>query len=195
MKNYRKRGVFGQVANQLMILCGFVGLMWAIESVDFLLGGSLRQFGIVPRQWIGLRGIVFAPFLHLIFTHLIANSVPFLCLGWLVMLRRTSDFYVVTPMVMLIGGLGTWLIASPNTVHIGASGLVFGYLGFLLSRGYFERSFVSILLSLAIGFIYGGLLWGVLPGQSGISWQGHLCGFIGGVLMARWLSVKKGRAR
>ncbi|MES2935789.1 MAG: rhomboid family intramembrane serine protease [Pseudomonadota bacterium] len=193
MSTYRQNGFFNHISMQAKILAACVTMMWLTECVDFLLGGALNQLGIVPRQLIGLRGMVFAPFLHLDFAHLLANTPPFICLGWFVMLRRTSDFYTVTAMVMLIGGLGTWLIAAPNTVHIGASGVVFGYLGFLISRGYFERSVLSILLSLAIGFVYGGLIWGVLPGQSGISWQGHLCGFIGGVMMARLLGKRTGR--
>jgi membrane associated rhomboid family serine protease len=91
---------------------------------------------------------------------------------------------------MLVGGLGTWLIGSPG-VHVGASGLIFGYLGFLLARGYFERNFPSILLAIVVGSLYGGAIWGVLPTQPGISWEGHLFGFIGGVLAARFLARTK----
>ncbi len=180
------RGLMGEVKAQVAILVFVVGLMWAIEIVDFFLGGALNSFGIIPRSVIGLRGILFAPFLHGNFAHLIANTVPFVTLGWFVMLRRTSDFFGVTAIVMLISGLGTWLIAPTNTVHIGASGVIFGYLGFLISRGYFERSFGSVLFSVIVGLAYGGLIWGVLPGQLGISWQGHLFGFVGGIAAA-WL--------
>lgn len=181
------------LARQAVILGGMVALMWLEEIVDFFLGGRLNQFGIVPRQLIGLRGIVFAPFLHGNFAHLIANTFPFILFGALVMLRHRRDFLIVTPVVMLIGGLGTWLIGPTNSVHIGASGLVFGYLGCLLARGYFERSLLSILLSLGVAFMYGGVLWGVLPGQAGISWQAHLFGFIGGVVAARLIFRPRGR--
>jgi membrane associated rhomboid family serine protease len=109
-------------------------------------------------------------------------------LGWFVMLRRTSDFFTVTAIVMLVSGLGTWLFAPAYTLHIGASGVVFGYLGFLLSRGLFERSIGSILMSVVVGVLYGGAIWGILPGQIGISWQGHLFGLIGGVIAARMLA-------
>ena len=180
------RGLVREVKAQILILAVCVGLMWGIEVIDTLLGGALKQFGIMPRSIVGLRGILFAPVLHGNFPHLIANTIPFVTLGWFVMLRRTSDFFGVTAIVMLIGGLGTWLFAPANTVHIGASGVIFGYLGFLISRGYFERRIGSVIVSLMIGICYGGLIWGVLPGQIGISWQGHLFGFIGGIVAA-WL--------
>ncbi len=186
-------GALQEIKTHATVLACFVGMMWAIESIDFFLGGSLRQFGIFPRNVVGLRGILFAPFLHANFHHLMTNTVPFITLGWFVMLRRTSDFFWVTAISMLVGGLGTWLIAASGTVHIGASGLIFGYLGFLLSRGYFERSLLSIFASLAVAFIYGGLLWGVLPGDADISWEGHLFGCIGGMLAAKRLSKNKSR--
>lgn len=182
------KGLVSEVRAQIAILGGFVGLMWALELLDLFLGGWLNRFGIRPHSIVGLRGILFAPFLHGNFFHLIANTVPFVILGWLVMLRRTSDFFTVTAIVMLISGLGTWLFAPYYTNHIGASGVVFGYLGFLLFRGYFERSVGSILTSVVVGVLYGGMIWGVLPGQIGISWQGHLFGFIGGIVAARLLA-------
>lgn len=185
------KGLVGEVKAQITILGGFVGLMWGLEILDIFLGGALNQFGIRPHSIVGLRGILFAPFLHGNLLHLMANTIPFLILGWLVMLRRTSDFFPVTAIVMLVGGLGTWLFAPSYTNHIGASGVVFGYLGFLLARGYFERSFGSILMSIAVGILYGGMIWGVLPGQIGISWQGHLFGFIGGIIAAQMLSKPK----
>jgi len=163
-------------------------IMWVVECLNFVAGGALDQFGIVPRSPDGLTGIIFAPFLHASFTHLIANTLPYLTLGWIIVLRRTSDFVWASLIAALAAGIGTWLVAPADTVHVGASGVIFGYLGFLLSRGYFERSLPSILLSIAIGVIYGSLIWGVLPGQSGISWQGHLFGFIGGIAAARILT-------
>ena len=192
MSNSEVRGLVREVKTQVTILGSLVALMWIVEILDvFLFGGRLDRFGIIPHTLIGLRGILFAPFLHGNFAHLIANTVPFVALGWLVMLRRTNDFFEVSAIVMLIGGLGTWLIAPPGTIHIGASGVIFGYLGFLLSRGYFERRFGSILFSIVVGIIYGGLVWGVLPGLPGISWQGHLFGFIGGIIAAKLLAEPK----
>lgn len=187
MSHNEMRALAREVKAQVVILGSFVAVMWAIEVLDLLLGGSLDRYGILPRTMIGLRGILFAPFLHAGFAHLIANTIPFLTLGWMVMLRRTSDFFEVTAIVMVLGGLGTWLFGSPG-FHIGASGVIFGYLGFLLSRGYFERRFGSILFSLVVLFMYGGLLWGVFPTNPLISWQGHLFGFIGGVVSAKLLA-------
>jgi membrane associated rhomboid family serine protease len=179
-----------ELKTQGTILGGFVATIWVLEVVDIFLGGALNRYGILPRNLIGLRGILFAPFLHGNFAHLIANTIPFLTLGWFVMLRETSDFFVVTGITMLVSGLGVWLFGSAG-LHIGASGVVFGYLGFLLARGYFERNIPSILLSVIVGFLYGGAIWGVLPTQPGVSWEGHLFGFIGGVIAARFLSQRK----
>jgi membrane associated rhomboid family serine protease len=176
---------------QIILLTSFLGLMWTTECVNVLANGQLAQYGIVPRTELGLRGILFAPFLHANFTHLIANSLPFLILGWLVMLRRINDFLWVTAIVMLVGGFGTWLIAPGNTLHVGASGVIFGYLGFLVSRGYFERSLISVLLSIAVGIGYGGLIWGVMPGQIGVSWQSHLFGLLGGIVAARIVAFRR----
>ena len=179
-----------ELKTQGTILGGFVAIIWVLEFVDVFLGGALNRYGILPRNLIGLRGILFAPFLHSNFAHLIANTIPFLTLGWFVMLRETRDFFVVTGITMLVSGLGVWLIGSAG-LHIGASGVVFGYLGFLLARGYFERNIPSILLSVIVGFLYGGAIWGVLPTQPGVSWEGHLFGFVGGVIAARFLSQRK----
>jgi membrane associated rhomboid family serine protease len=194
MSSEDRKAIARELQSHGIILGGFVAIIWILEIVDiFFLGGRLNSYGILPRNLIGLRGILFAPFLHGGFGHLIANTVPFLTLGWLIMLRETSDFFVVTALTMLVSGLGVWLFGAPNTVHIGASGLIFGYLGFLLLRGFFERSVISILLSLIVGFLYGGVIWGVLPTQPGVSWEGHLFGFIGGVLAARLLSRRPNR--
>ncbi len=189
MPNDQTKGIVQEVKTQGVILLGFVGLMWGLEIIDqFLLDNSLNSLGIRPRSLSGLWGILFAPFLHGNFVHLIGNTVPFLVLGWLVMLREISDFFVVTITTLLIGGLGVWLFAAPGTVHIGASGLVFGYLGYLLLRGYFERSAVAVFFSVLVGVLYGSLIWGIFPAQLGISWQGHLFGFGGGALAARLLA-------
>lgn len=191
MSQYEKHGVLGAISIQVKVLASLLAIMWLVEILDFMLQGALKQFGIIPRNLTGLRGLVFAPFLHANFPHLIANTLPFALLAWFVMLRRMRDFVIVSVVVMLIGGLGTWLSGASNSVHIGASGLIFGYLGFLMARGFFERSWSAVLLSLIAGFAYGGALWGVLPGQADISWQGHLFGFIAGVLAAKWLPVQR----
>lgn len=181
--------VTNSLQNQIKILGGFVVLIWAIQIVNFIgFNSRLTAFGIHPQNPSGLLGILFAPFLHGSFYHVAANTVPFLVLGWFVMLRGIDQFFFVSVVSALVSGLGTWAIASPYSVHIGASGMIFGYLGYLILRGWFERSIVAISMSLIVAFFYGGLIWGVLPGQLGISWQGHLFGFLGGALAAKLLA-------
>ena len=192
MSNPETKTITRELQSHAAILGGFVSLLWIIEIVDvFLFGGRLNAYGVRPRSIDGLEGILFMPFLHGSFAHLAANTLPFVTLGWLIMLREISDFFIVSAVTVLVSGFGVWLTGAPNSVHIGASGLIFGYFGFLLLRGYFERSFTSILLSLIVGFFYGSLIWGVLPSQPGVSWQGHFFGFVGGVLTAQLLGQQK----
>ncbi len=175
-----------QLKKPLSIIGGFVLLLWALEIVDQLLfSGALDSFGVRPRTVSGLWGILWAPFLHGGFQHLLANTGPILILGSIVMLSRPlRDFFTVTFLVILIGGIGTWLIGPRFSVHLGASGLIFGYFGFLLLSAYFERSCRSIVLAVVVLLLYSGIIWGVLPQGGGISWQTHLFGFIGGGVAA-----------
>jgi membrane associated rhomboid family serine protease len=178
------------------VLLTFVGLMWVIELIDVLfLRGALDQLGIRPRETRSLWGIVLAPFLHGGLRHLIANTAPLLILGWLVLVRRRVDFALVTIVVTLIGGLGVWLFAPPFTIHIGASGVVFGYATYLIARGVFNRSPVELAMGGVVGLIWGGVLLGGLVPREGISWQGHLFGAIGGVVAARVLASRRDSAR
>lgn len=190
----QERSIRGELKLQILILGSCVALAWGLELFDLFVlkggynfRGGLDVYGIIPRNPIGLRGILFAPFLHGGLGHLIGNTVPFLVLGWLVMLRETSDFFVVSILSALVSGLGTWMFGATGT-HLGASGVIFGYLGYLLARGYFERSAFAIMMSLFVGALYGSLIWGILPLQQGISWEGHLFGFIGGILSAKLLA-------
>ncbi len=170
-----------------VLLLGFVAAMWLLELVDWaIFGNRLDALGIIPRQTVGLIGIPLAPFLHGGSAHLIANTVPILVLGMLVILRNGHRFLLVTGIIIVTSGLGTWLIGPANSVHIGASGLIFGYVGFLMASAYYERSAGAILLAVLVIALYGGIIWGVLPQGNGISWQGHLFGLIGGMLAARW---------
>jgi membrane associated rhomboid family serine protease len=169
----------------LKVLFGALALMWASYAVTLVSGGALLWLGIIPRTTVGLRGILLAPFLHGNLAHLLANSIPFVLLGWLVMLRDARHFTTVTVIAMIASGMMAWLLGAPGSVHVGASGLIFGYLGFLMLSGWYARSAGSILLSIAVTILWGGLALGVMPGQAGISWQAHLGGFIGGVVAAR----------
>ena len=185
------KAIAQNLVTQIAILSALVILLWTIEAIDWLLPLPLDIYGIIPRTEIGLRGIFLAPFLHGNFAHLAANTAPLVVFGWLILLAGVGDFFFVSAVAMLISGAGTWLIGPPNSVHIGASGVIFGYFGFLLLRGLFDRSPMSIILSLIVGFLYGGFIWGVLPNQPGISWQGHLFGFLGGVLAAQILGNRR----
>ena len=176
----------------IVVLMALVSLAWVMEIGDALVPGNwLDSWGIQPRTMSGLWGILFAPLLHGGLPHLLANTVPFLVLGFLVMLRGLGTFVGVSLLVMVLGGFAVWLLAPANTIHIGASGLIFGYLGYLMSRGYFERNFGSIAVAVLVAILYGGALWGVLPGQRGISWQGHLFGFLAGVAAAGLLRPQR----
>lgn len=173
-----------------VILVAFIALMWIVELVDWaLFGERLDALGIVPRQLSGLIGIPLAPLLHSGAAHLIANTVPILVLGMLVILRYGRRFLLVTAIIFLVAGIGTWLIGPSDSVHIGASGLIFGYVGFLVTVAYYERSPAAILLAVLVLVLYGGIIWGVLPQGNGISWQGHLFGLIGGILAGRWTAT------
>jgi membrane associated rhomboid family serine protease len=177
---------------EFKILIVAVTIFWVVEIADQLIfHGSLDNYGIQPHSIIGLRGLVLAPFLHGGFPHLIANTIPFITLGWLTMIQDTSDFYLASIMSALVGGAGVWLFGSPQSVHIGASILIYGYLGFLLLRGYFQKNFPSIALSILVAIAYGGFIAGVFPSQMGVSWQGHLFGFIGGAIAAKLVASEK----
>ncbi len=168
-----------------------VTTLWAAFTANLVAGGALTGFGIRPRTIDGLWGILFAPFLHGSVAHLVSNTIPLVLLGGLVLLRDARHFFPVTAIAMLGAGFCAWLLGSPNSVHIGASGVVFGYFGFLMLAGWFARSAGSIALSILVTALWGGLVFGVLPGQPGISWQAHLGGFIGGVLAAKWLAPRR----
>lgn len=181
-----------RLLRQAVILGLLVAMLWWVEIVDaVILQGGLDHFGVQPRTLGGLQAILVAPWLHAGFGHLLANTVPLVVLGWLVMLRRTTDFFVVALAATLVSGLGIWLFGGPHTIHLGISGVIFGLLGYLLARGYFEHSALSIALAVMAIFLYGGMLWGVLPLQQGVSWQGHLFGFAGGVAIAYWLDRQR----
>ncbi len=181
-----------QVKTQAMILGAFIVIIWFLEVIDWLfLDGWLDGLGVKPRSLSGLKGILFMPFVHGGFGHLLMNTVPFLFLGALVMTSGLSVFFTVSGLSMLTSGLGVWLFASAGSVHIGASGIVFGFFGFLLTGAYFERSLRAILIAFVALFFYGGILWGLLPFRFGVSWLGHLFGFAGGVLSAYLINSRR----
>lgn len=173
-----------------LIVALLVAVMWVVEIIDLIPGTNLDRWGIRPRELVGLVGIVTAPFLHNGFAHLISNTIPFLILGGLIAASGVAQFFRVTAIVGLTAGLGTWLVGQSNSYHIGASGLVFGYLTYLLARGLFERKLTYLAVGLGVLFLYGGVLWGLVP-RPGISWQSHLFGALGGVLAAKVLHATR----
>ncbi len=169
-------------------------VMWVVEIVDVaLLDDALERQGIQPRRLRGLDGVLLAPLLHDGFGHLIANTIPLAILSGLVLVRGVRRWIEVTAIVVVAGGLGTWVLAR-SANHVGASGVVFGYLGYLLAAGFFERSIRAVALGVVTGLAYGGLLWGVLPTRPGISWESHLFGLLAGVLAAWAVSRQAERA-
>jgi membrane associated rhomboid family serine protease len=186
-------------------IVSFVALLYVIELFDSLTGHQLDSNGIRPMETDGLVGIIFAPLLHSNWQHLIANTGPALILGFLMTLAGMSRFIFATAIIWILGGLGTWLIGNlgaptyagvpVETNHIGASGLIFGWLTFLIVFGVFTRTVWEIVVGVVVLFVYGSVLLGVLPGTFGVSWQGHLCGAIAGVLAAYLLSGPERKAR
>ncbi|MEV0197323.1 rhomboid family intramembrane serine protease [Nonomuraea sp. NPDC050691] len=173
-----------------VVMLVILGVMWGVEVVDYMGNGALdRQFGIVGWEPDGLVGILFAPFLHVGFGHLMANSLPLLVLGFLAAVRGLGRFFAASALIIVIGGLGTWL-TSPEIITVGASGLVFGYFGYVVCRGLFDRRALDIVIGVGVAIAYYSILWGLLPNQQGISWQGHLFGLIGGVVAA-WVLRRK----
>ncbi|MCA9973699.1 MAG: rhomboid family intramembrane serine protease [Anaerolineales bacterium] len=181
----QERRLSHHLKSQALILGGFLLAFWLLEIADqFIFHHALDGLGVRPRTVAGLRGILFAPFLHGSFPHLIANTIPFLVLGWFVLLQGGRQFWLVTFTTMVVSGLGMWLFGRANSIHLGASGLIFGYFGFLLLRAYFERSARAFLWAVVVFLLYGGMLWGLVSFQAGISWQAHLFGFVGGGVAA-----------
>jgi len=183
-----------ETRSRIRLVTATAALLWGIEIIDYVIfSGGLDMFGVRPLAVSGLTGILFAPFLHGSFGHLMANTLPWLLLGFLTMGRKRLDFWVVCIVSALTAGLGSWIFGGSGTVHIGASGVVFGFLGFLMGRGIWERRIGSILLSVSVTVLFGSMLFGMLPVLAGvgISWQAHLFGWLGGLFVARTL----GKAR
>jgi membrane associated rhomboid family serine protease len=181
----------------------FVALLYLVQLIDQLMNHSLDTNGIRPGETDGLWGIIFAPVLHANWQHLMANTIPLLVLGFLMTLAGLSRFVWATVIIWILGGFGTWVIGNVGsscgpTDHIGASGLIFGYLAFLIVFGLFVRRVWDIILGLAVLFLYGGVLLGAMPVLhqcGGVSWQGHLSGAVAGVVAAYLLSAPERKTR
>ncbi len=175
----------------LQLVLGMVAVMWATEIIDIAANNRLDNYGIHPRDVGGLPEILAAPFLHVGFGHLISNTVPFLVMGAAIALGGLARVALVTLITAVVSGLGVWLVAPSDEVHLGASGVVFGYATYLVSRGILSRRLVEIGVGVLVAGIWGiGLLQGLLP-QERISWQAHLFGAIGGVVAAVVLARRR----
>lgn len=183
--NDLERPSMDELSRPVLVVGAMLVLMWVIEVVDLIPGTSLDSWGIRPRTIRGLFGIAAAPLLHSGFPHLIANSIPFAVLGIAIAFGSVARFAQVVLIVAVVSGLGTWLFGQSNSVHIGASGLVFGFVTYLVSRGIFARKILWLIGGVIVMVVYGGILWGLLP-RPGVSFTGHVFGAIGGVVAA-WI--------
>jgi membrane associated rhomboid family serine protease len=189
-----------QVRSGLLLLSGIVALMWLIEVVNTIDSNHLDHDGIYARNLSRFWGIITSPFIHASFQHLLDNTIPFVFLGVIIAVRGASRLAVITGFVILIGGLGTWLI-SPSHVHgvptdtIGASGVVFGYATYLLTRGLFDRSLLELAVGAVVGVLWGAVLISSLVPRQGVSWQAHVCGGVAGVIVAYVLAQNDRKRR
>jgi len=179
----------------LAVVLVLAAVMWLVEVIDVVLDQRLDRYGIEPREVDGLDGVLFAPFLHAGFGHLIANTLPFVAMGAVIGLEGPWRLLGITAVVALVSGLGTWLVATEGTIHVGASGVVFGYATYLIARGLFNRRLGEIAIGLVLAVLWGGALLAGLEPREGISWQGHLFGAVGGVVAAAVLARPADRQR
>jgi membrane associated rhomboid family serine protease len=190
----RRRGA--DAGSGFALLFGIVALMWLVEIINSLDSGGLDSDGLYPRNADRLWGILTSPFIHAGFTHLFDNTIPFVFLGAIIAVRGAARLAFITAFVILVGGLGTWLISpASGRPTVGASGVVFGYATYLLARGFFDRRLLELAVGAIVAVIWGAALIASLVPQPGVSWQAHLCGGIAGILVAWILSTRDRRVR
>lgn len=171
----------------------FLVVIWVLMLINALSNYRLTGYGVEPREIEGLRGIIVAPFLHVDFSHLLANTPACAVLLFLIALSGQKAVWVSSVCTVIVGGVGIWLTGPENSVHVGASILIYGWVAFLVLRGFFVRSFGQIALGVVVALIYAGLFWGLFPGNPGVSWQGHLFGAVGGAVAAFLTGRQTGR--
>lgn len=174
-----------------LVTGAFVVLLWVLEIVDSATGHPLDSYGVRPRSEEGLVGVLVAPMLHFGFDHLVSNTLPVAVLGFLALVTGVARGLLATAIIWVVGGLGVWLFAGAQTTHAGASVLVFGWIVYLVVRGFLTGRTTEVLIGVAVFLLYSGALLGVLPGQPGVSWQGHLFGAVGGAVAARVTSRRR----
>jgi membrane associated rhomboid family serine protease len=186
---YGFNGAYMKVGNGLRVILGLAALMIAVQVINSLTANSLLNHGLVPRTWSGLQGIIFSPFLHGSVRHLLSNLLPFIVLSWLVATEGSQRYVRVALLVTLLGGLLVWTVGRP-TIHVGASGLIFGLWAYLLARAWFQRSLISFAVALITLVGYSGLILGFIP-VPGVSFESHIAGALAGIVVA-WLMHAKG---
>ncbi len=177
---------YASLGRAFVTMCAVIPVLFLIEAIDIGIGSGRLDMagGIIPRRISGLDGVLFSPFLHAGWDHLYGNAVPLVLVGTFALAGGTRRFLLSTLVIMLVSGLGVWFIGDPNSVVVGASGVIFGYLGLLVARGLVERSWWNLGVAAFIGLLYWYQLYNILPTDQPISWQGHLLGLLGGVIAA-----------
>ena len=170
-----------ETRDKILFILAVSAFLFVVEVVNIALGHGLASFGSYPREVIGLTGIFTSPFLHGNFNHFVSNIGPFMILGGFVVWKGISHFIKISFAIMVATGTMVWTFGPSGTIVIGASGVIFGYLGYLIGRAFFERGQSDILIALFVFIFYGGMILGVLPGTPGVSWQAHLFGFLSGI--------------
>ena len=176
--------IFSRPQQQHIILI-VAGLVTLIELVNMLTGRSLVSFGILPRTMSGLSGIIFSPFIHGSFAHYLSNLLPLCVFVYLLSLSGTKRFFLVSFASILLTGGAVWLFAKEG-YHVGASGIIYSYFGFLVVNGIVSKNVKQLFIALITLLFYGGLIFGVLPGKIGVSWESHLSGLAVGSLLGYW---------
>jgi membrane associated rhomboid family serine protease len=177
---------YASLGRAFVTMCAVVPGLFLVEAIDAGLGQGTLDIagGIIPHRMEGLDGVLFSPFLHSGWEHLYGNAVPLILLGTFVLAGGARRFIWSTFLIMMITGIGVWFVGDPRSVVVGASGVIFGYLGILITRGLVERSWWNLGVAALIGLLYWYQLYGILPTDPGVSWQGHLLGLIGGMIAA-----------
>jgi membrane associated rhomboid family serine protease len=182
-------------SGSLILMVSIAAVLWVIQIINAASSPSLDRFGLRPRELDGLWGVATEPFLHASYGHLFSNTLPLIGIGWVLMLSGLRTWLTVSALVIVLGGLATWLVA-PSGLIVGASGLIFGWLGYLIARAYFSRKLTWIFVAVAVLVFFGTLLSGLLPSSdASVSWQGHLCGFAAGIVAGAVLHPRRGGPR
>jgi membrane associated rhomboid family serine protease len=176
---------YASLGRAFVTMCAVIPFLFLIEVIDIGAGGYLDVAGgIIPHRLDGLDGVLFSPFLHAGWDHLYGNAVPLILVGTFALAGGARRFLYSTALIMAVSGIGVWFVGDPNSVVVGASGVVFGYLGLLFARGFVERSWWNLGVAAFIGLLYWYQLYNILPTDQPVSWQGHLLGLLGGMIAA-----------